>query len=92
MGVPGLSKALKPYSTPNIVGCKNVECYQHRLQNDSKRAIIVDGPSFAYCIYRKITTQKPDWLRAIDTVPTYEELGIGAIAFLDELRYYGLVM
>ncbi len=92
MGVPGLSKALKPYSTPTTVGCKTDGCTEHRPQYDGRRAVIIDGPSFAYCIYQRVIAQKPEWLTAIEAIPSYDELGMGAIAFLHELERYGLVM
>ena len=91
MGVPGLSKPLKPYAVSTTVGCKTPLCEEHKpAHSESSRNIIIDGPSFAYSIYHRLIVQKPEWLTAVEAMPSYEELGQGAIAFLNEMVDYGL--
>lgn len=91
MGIPGLSKPLKPYAVATTVGCKTSLCEEHKpAHSEWNRGIIIDGPSFAYSIYHRLIIQKPEWLTAVEAMPSYEELGQGAIAFLNELEDYGL--
>lgn len=35
---------------------------------------------------------KPEWVSAIEAMPSYYELGNGAVAFLDELENFGLLV
>lgn len=91
MGIPGLSKPLKPYAVSTTVGCKTLLCSEHKpAPSESSINIIIDGPSFAYSIYHRLIVQKPEWLTAVEAMPSYEELGQGAVAFLDEMEEYGL--
>lgn len=91
MGIPGLTTHLKPYAVPTVVGCKTPDCELHRSSNDSSATnIIIDGPSFAYAIYDRLLAHKPERLTGVEAMPSYDELGKGALAFLDELQSYGL--
>lgn len=93
MGIPGLSKPLKPYAVSEVVGCKTPNCEKHHSQSAGRSSkIIIDGPAFAYAIYQRLVIQKPDWLNALEAIPSYDEVGKGALAFLDELESYGLTM
>lgn len=92
MGVPGLSKALKPYSVSTTVGCKTAGCIQHQPQHGGQIYMVIDGPSFAYCIYQRVIAAKAEWLTAIEAIPSYDEVGNGAIAFLEVLENYGVEM
>ncbi|MCJ1277998.1 hypothetical protein MMC21_005812 [Puttea exsequens] len=88
MGVPGLTTALRPYSSSTAVGCKTENCHQHRTQIGEKpNTIIIDGPCFAHHIYNILTSQRR---ASLDNLPSYKELGDEAIAYLDELQSYGL--
>ena len=91
MGIPGLSKPLKPYAVSTTIGCKTQHCSEHKpALSESSRNIIIDGPSFAYSIYHRLIIQKPEWLTAVEAMPSYQEVGQGALAFLDEMEDYGL--
>ena len=91
MGIPGLSKPLKPYAVATTIGCKTPHCSEHKpAHSESSRNIIIDGPSFAYSIYHRLIVQKPEWLTAVEAMPSYSELGQGALAFLNEMEDYGL--
>ena len=90
MGIPGLSKDLESYAVPTVLGCKALGCEKHRHGQPS--TIVIDGPSFAYCIYHRLVRGKPDWLTAMESIASYNELGTGALAFLDELESYGVVV
>ena len=90
MGIKGLSKDLESYAIPTTLGCKAPGCENHRKGQPSR--IVIDGPSFAYCIYQRLVRGKPEWLTAVESIASYHELGTGALAFLDELESYGVVM
>ena len=90
MGISGLSKDLQSYAVPTILGCKTLGCERHRKGQPSR--IVIDGPSFAYCIYHRPVLEKSEWLTAVERIASYHELRNGALAFLDELESYGVVM
>lgn len=87
-----MSKPLETYAVSTIVGCKTPECERHPSHNGRRIEIVVDGPSFAYCIYHRLIREKPDWLTAVEILPSYDEVGKGALAFLNEVESYGVVM
>ncbi|KAM0806018.1 XPG domain containing-domain-containing protein [Usnea florida] len=90
MGISRLSKNLEPYAVPTILGCKALGCEKHHKGQPSR--IVIDGPSFAYCIYHRLVVEKPEWLTAVESIASYHELRNGALAFLDELESYGVVI
>lgn len=92
MGVPGLSKVLETYAVFTTIGCKALGCERHPPHSSQRSKIVIDGPSFAYCIYHRLIREKPDWLTAVEIMPSYDEVGNGALAFLNELESYGVVM
>ena len=50
---------------------------------------IVDGPSLAYHIYYRLLAHKPRTLNVFDATPSYEQIGEGFLAFLEELQAHG---
>ena len=92
MGIPGLSKRLENYAVSTIIGCKTEGCERHTFQTGQPSRIVIDGPSFAFCIYYRLIQAKPEWLTALEIIPSYEEVGNGALAFLNELESYRVIM
>lgn len=92
MGIPGLFKALEAYAVFTIIGCKTPGCERHRSRNGQRSRVVIDGPSFGYCIYHRLIRQMPEWLTAVEIMPSYDEVGNGALAFFNELESYGVVM
>ena len=90
MGIPRLTSYLSPYAVLTILGCEKPDYSTHQTrtgQDDNQ--IIIDGPSFAYEIYNRTVANRVD---ALDTIPTYDEVGKTALQFLDELERCGLIM
>ena len=92
MGVPGLPKALEAYAVSTIIGCKTPGCERHLSHNSQRSQVVIDGPSFAYYIYHRQIRQMPDWLTAVEIMLSYDEVGNDALAFLNGLESYGVVM
>ena len=92
MGIHGLSKVLETYAVSTTIGCKTLGCERHPPRNGQRSKIVIDGPSFAYCIYHRLIRGKPDWLTGVEIIPSYDEVGNGALAFLNELESDGAVM
>lgn len=93
MGIKGLSSALSPYAVSTVVGCRKTgcgKCSSHDQYESTK--IIIDGPAFAYYIYDKLIVNRPQPVNAIDTLPSYSEIGEGALAILGELESYNVTM
>lgn len=93
MGISGLTKHLQSYAVSTAVGCQTPNCERHK-GHDARQSnqIIIDGPSFAFCIFNRLFVNKPDSLDTLEMMPSYDEVGKGALAFLAQLESYGLVM
>ena len=93
MGISGLTKHLHPYAVSTVVGCQTPNCERHKGQ-DARQSnqIIIDGPAFAFCILNRLFVHKSVSLNTMDMMPSYDEVGKGALAFLEQLESYGLVM
>lgn len=93
MGISGLTKHLQPYAVSTVVGCQTPDCARHKGQGARRsNRIIIDGPSFAYCIFNRLFVHKPISGDTMKMMPSYDEVGKGALAFLEQLESYGLVM
>ncbi len=86
MGIPGLTAKLLPYATSAKLGT------YHEDQSHDISRVIIDGPSLAYHVYNRLLACKPASLNALDANPSYEELGRGALVFLDALTEHNVVM
>ncbi|CAD6566988.1 MAG: hypothetical protein ASARMPREDX12_009207 [Alectoria sarmentosa] len=93
MGIPRLALHLQPYASSTVVGCQTPNCERHKVQDGRQsNRIIIDGPSFAYCIFNRLFVRKPVSLDPMKMMPSYDEVGKGALAFLEQLESYGLVI
>lgn len=93
MGISGLSRHLQPYAVSTVVGCQTPNCQKHRSRDAVQtNKIIVDGPSFAYCVYQRLCSQMLRSINAIEAMPSYNDIGKGALAFLHQLESYGMVV
>lgn len=93
MGIPRLTSYLSPYAKPTILGCQKKDCPMHSFSIDCSRSrVILDGPAFAYTIYGRLIAGKADYLGPLAAVPSYDEVGKAALAFLGELEKCGVVM
>ena len=89
MGIPRLRGLLEPYFQPSTLGCNNQECKDH---NASSKLVVIDGPGLAYVIYYRLLAWKSPHLNAIDAQPTYEEICVAVLVFLEVLTSCGLKM
>jgi hypothetical protein len=86
MGIRRLMSDLLPYATPAIIG----QAAGPAQDEASVTNIVIDGPSLAYFIYRKLATY-----RALEAgtgparLPTYAEVGKAYSFFLSELTSHG---
>ena len=93
MGIPRLISYLQPYSVPAVLGCKTPQCSEHHRDHPSDNGkVVIDGPGFAFHVFYALLACKPPSLNPFDATPSYAEIGQAAIAFLQELRLYGLTM
>ncbi len=86
MGIPHLAARLQTYATPRHIS---------RDKDDATSIhpkAIIDGPSFAYHIYNLCLGRKSSAVNVLEAVPSYLELGITAIAWLQRLELCGLNM
>ena len=94
MGIPTLTSHLSPHAIPIILGCSNhPNCPIHSHPSyQSKTNIIIDGPSFAYAIYKKLIINKSGSFNALEKVPSYHEIGEATLELLNGLERGGVVM
>lgn len=90
MGIPHLISRLQPYAISSSLGCRNSDCLEHR--SHTSRRITIDGPGLAYHVYYSLLAYKSSYLNSFDAVPSYAEIGQGAIKYLEGLEAYGLTM
>ncbi|KAL8707681.1 MAG: hypothetical protein Q9220_007343 [cf. Caloplaca sp. 1 TL-2023] len=93
MGIAHLSTYLQPYSTNVILGRHNY----HQTESvtvdgqDPTLHVVIDGPALAYNIYHQLlASQSINETSLLDARPSYNELGKGILAFLDQLEAHGL--
>ena len=91
MGIPYLRRRLQPYSESRCLGRNSIDCERHKLNTRAQNPnVIVDGPCLAYFVYYRLIAHKSISLGPIDAQPSYEELGRGVIALLNQLESSGL--
>jgi hypothetical protein len=88
MGIPKLASRLHSYASTVVFeqsgGGGDLETHQ--------RAVI-DGPALAYHIYNLCRSSKEHGVRnALQALPTYKELGIAAIRWLETIEEYNFDM
>lgn len=93
MGIPRLTSYIAPYAVTTVLGCDKPGCQQHSPPVTGRsNKVVIDGPALAYAIYDRLTVQEVDHLNVLATVPTYDEVGQAALAFLFELEKRGVIM
>lgn len=93
MGIPRLTSYIAPYAVTTVLGCDKPRCQQHSpLVVGRSNKVIVDGPALVYAIYDRLTVQEVDHVNVLAAVPTYDEVGQAALAFLSELEKCSIIM
>ena len=90
MGVRGLTKHLLPYAEWKALG--NPAEGQSGSPCHEGRNVVIDGPSLAFFIYRRLLTHNLNGSNVLDSIPSYSMLGRAAVAFLKQLQSCGLIM
>ena len=90
MGVRGLAKHLLPYAEWKVLG--NPAEGQSRSPHHEGRKVVIDGPSLAFFIYRRLLALTLNGSSIIDSIPSYSMLARAAVAFLQQLQACGLIM
>ncbi|KAI9881630.1 MAG: hypothetical protein M1830_000195 [Pleopsidium flavum] len=90
MGIPHLITYLQPYATANELG--NCTSDDRVSAHRARSKVIIDGPGLAYHIYYRQLAWMTKSNNAFDASPSYEDLGKGAVTFLDELQKHNVVI
>ena len=90
MGIQGLTKQLLPYAEWKVLGDPAKDHSGNPCH--AAKNVIIDGPSLAFFIYRRLLAHRLDGSSIIDSVPHYKMLGRATIAFLQQLQSCGLIM
>ncbi|KAI9704503.1 MAG: hypothetical protein M1820_005577 [Bogoriella megaspora] len=85
MGIRLLTAGLRPYASS--------QTFKPLVQDNDDKAqysIIIDGPAFAYFIYKLVLSDRSLATDPSKAFPSFEEVGIAAVEWLDRLRHYGI--
>lgn len=89
MGIPRFAGHLQHYSVSTTLGHKSAH------DNDSDTVdppkFLIDGPGLAYHVYYRLA-HRFNALGAFDALPSYDQIGQAAIAFLSELEAHHVQM
>ena len=90
MGIRGLTKHLLPYAEWKVLG-NSAEDHSGSSCHEAKN-VVIDGPSLAFFIYRRLLAHTLDGSSILGSIPSYGMLGRAAVAFLEQLQSCGLIM
>ena len=82
MVIPRLAPLLENCADYMVLGCKTPGCKEH----PKGKQVIIHGGDLSIHIYLKLLAQKNSDPCLMDGVPSYNDLGIATLAFLDELE------
>jgi hypothetical protein len=77
MGIPRLTSLLHPYSsTVTFVSPSDDTNLKQKQQHQSRRLAVIDGPSLAYHVLKRILANRPKETarNAFEVVPDYQEI------------------
>jgi hypothetical protein len=85
MGIPHLTAYLRPYATP-------VTWQRRGSTSDAAlpEELIIDGPALAYHIYYQCLALRSGAGNALEAFPTYAELEIAVVLWLENIETFGL--
>ena len=97
MGIPGLLTLLQPYGKITSRRCSAQDCEEHANWSlQPIENVIVDGPCLAHFVFRRLRAhyknRLPAGLCPTEYAPSYDEIGEGVVAYLDQLKGCGLMM
>ncbi|KAL9010128.1 MAG: hypothetical protein Q9173_004906, partial [Seirophora scorigena] len=93
MGIPRLTGHLEPYMVPLILGYQTVNFSEDLVKiSTSLTPIIIDGPGLAYHIYNRLLAHRSAYLKGLDAIPSYGEIGRAFITYLDTLKSHNCHM
>lgn len=86
MGIPHLTRYLLPLSEPVYLGDSSPP--------GTKRikSVVIDGPSLVYHVYFRLLSWTDAHFNALDAQPTCEEVSIGVMIYLFQLRNLNIEM
>ncbi|PNS13797.1 hypothetical protein CAC42_3290 [Sphaceloma murrayae] len=79
MGIPGLTRQAEEHA----------ERVTYSPDGTATRNAIIDGPALAYHVLNLCISQRTSRRSALDDLPSYQELGVSTISWLDSLSDYG---
>lgn len=92
MGILHLTSYISPYAVTTVLGCDKPACSKHSSLVTSRSKVVIDGPAFAYEVYNRLTAFKVDRSDALAVVPSYDEVGRAALAYLAGLEKHSIIM
>ena len=83
MGIPGLTRDLKPYTERANLGRK------HQVDGTvGISSVVIDGPSFVYHVYNQQMKSLPQVISPI----AYRDINEGVVSLLEEIQFHGVDM
>lgn len=87
MGIPHLTRHLLPYAESVLLSGRATDLGLPRVQ-----AVVIDGPSLVYHVYRRLLGWMDPSSDVLDYQPTCDEVSRGVISFLLQLTKMGVNM
>lgn len=87
MGIPHLTRHLLPYAESVLLSGRATDLELPRVQ-----AVVIDGPSLVYHVYRRLLGWMDPSSDVLDYQPTCDEVSRGVISFLLQLTRMGVTM
>lgn len=83
MGIPHLTRHLLPYS-------EDVLLTGIIQGNDTVQLVVIDGPGLVYHVFQRLLSKSDTRLEALDAQPTCNEVSLGVMVYLLQLKLLGV--
>lgn len=84
MGIPHLTRHLLPYSKDVFLAG------EQREGDDSIHLVVIDGPSLVYHVFQRLLSKSDTKLEILDAQPTCDEVSLGVMVYLLQLKLLGV--
>lgn len=85
MGIPHLTRHLLPYAKDVLLAGE-----KQREGDDSIQLVVIDGPSLVYHVFQRLLSNSNTKLEVLDAQPTCDEVSLGVMVYLLQLKLLGV--
>jgi len=85
MGIPHLTRHLLPYAKDALLAGE-----KQREGDGSIQLVVIDGPSLVYHVFQRLLSKSKTKLETLDAQPTCDEVSLGVMVYLLQLKLLGV--